>query len=163
MAALTDAQRTFIVQRLACFGTPSEVAEAVKEEFGLDLPRQQVQYYDPTVGEQPAEQWRAIFEETREKYVEEVGRHGIAHKAYRLDRLQEMEKRAVRMGNLGLAADLLEQAAKEVGEKFTNRHKLEHSGQVDTGGPLLVPAGVSPEDWERVAAETQGGADDDEE
>jgi hypothetical protein len=31
------AVKAFIVERLACFGKPSEVADAVKEEFGVTI------------------------------------------------------------------------------------------------------------------------------
>ncbi len=40
LAALTDAQKLFIVQQLACFRTPTEVAEDLVEEFGIELARQ---------------------------------------------------------------------------------------------------------------------------
>ena len=37
---LPDEVKAFVVQALACFDTPSEVAKAVKEEFGLVVSRQ---------------------------------------------------------------------------------------------------------------------------
>ena len=43
MAALKSEVKSFIVQALACFDTPSQVAEAVKNEFGVVLSRQQVE------------------------------------------------------------------------------------------------------------------------
>jgi hypothetical protein len=39
-------------------------------------------------------------------------------------------------GNVAMVAQLMEQAAKEQGEAYTNRQKLEHSGK--DGGPLTV-------------------------
>jgi len=48
MATLTDAHKHFIVQALACWDSPTQVAEAVREEFGVDVPRGQVAQYDPT-------------------------------------------------------------------------------------------------------------------
>ena len=48
MAALKSEVKSFIVQALACFDTPSQVAEAVKNEFGVVLSRQQVETHDPT-------------------------------------------------------------------------------------------------------------------
>lgn len=43
MASLNNEIKAFIVQALACFDTPSQVAKAVKQEFDLDVSRQQVE------------------------------------------------------------------------------------------------------------------------
>jgi hypothetical protein len=51
----------------------------------------------------------------------------IANKAYRLRVLQRMAT-AENMKNMGMTAQLLEQAAKECGDAYTNKHKVEHSG-----------------------------------
>ncbi|KTC33210.1 hypothetical protein AO265_35290 [Pseudomonas sp. ABAC61] len=48
MAALKNEVKSFIVQALACFDTPSQVVEAVKNEYGLVVTRQQVETHDPT-------------------------------------------------------------------------------------------------------------------
>ena len=45
-----------------------------------------------------------------------------------------MIHKAESKGNMPLAAQLLEQAAKEVGEAYTNRQRLEHTGK--DGGPI---------------------------
>lgn len=108
-----------IVTRLACFESPSEVAEAVRERFGIEVPRQQVYGYDAAAAEQTgrriAQHWRELFWETRRRYLSDMASVGVANKVYRLRRLDEMFRKAERMGNLRLAAALLEQAAKEVG------------------------------------------------
>ena len=64
---LSDEVKYFIVQKLACFGTPSEVAKDVKDEFGIVISRQRVQLYDPTkkAGADLGAELRAIFEATR--------------------------------------------------------------------------------------------------
>jgi hypothetical protein len=49
MAALKDEVKRFIVQSLACFDTPSQVAQAVKDTFGLEVSRQQCEFYDPEI------------------------------------------------------------------------------------------------------------------
>lgn len=137
MATLTERQKRFVVMELACFETPTEVAESVQERFDVDVYRQQIQYYDPTVGKQkPAEKWRELFHEAREQYIEDTARHGIAHKTFRLGKLQQMLQKALEMQNYPLAAELLEQAAKERGGKFTNKQLLEHSGR--DGGPVEI-------------------------
>jgi hypothetical protein len=37
MKRLTDAQKSYVVQELACFGTPKEVSEALMLEHGARL------------------------------------------------------------------------------------------------------------------------------
>lgn len=161
MATLTERQQRFVVTELACFETPKEVVESVQERFGVDdVYRQQVQYYDPTVGKQePAEKWRALFHEAREQYIEDTARHGIAHRTYRLGKLQEMLRKAMRMGNLPLAADILEQAAKEEGEKFTNKQLLEHSGP--EGGPIETADRTPQQVEEKLREMLEAGEIDD--
>lgn len=66
MAALKDEVKRFIVQALACFDTPTQVVQAVKETFGLDVTRQQCELYDPTkyAGRDLGVKWRTVFEDT---------------------------------------------------------------------------------------------------
>ncbi|MEN1613625.1 DUF2280 domain-containing protein, partial [Pseudomonas aeruginosa] len=47
MATLNSDVKAFIVQALACFDTPSQVAESVKKEFGIEVSRQQIESHDP--------------------------------------------------------------------------------------------------------------------
>lgn len=130
MAALKGEVKAFIVQSLACFDTPSQVVESVKKEFGLAIPRQQVESHDPTKanGKGLAQKWVDMFNATRERFQSEISDIPIANKAYRLRVLDRMVTRAEAMKNMALAASLMEQAAKEVGDAYTNRHKFEHSG-----------------------------------
>ncbi|GAB1578657.1 DUF2280 domain-containing protein [Bordetella petrii] len=134
MARLNDAQKRYIVQALACYDTPAQVAEAVKEEFGLDVHRAQVAQYDPTKvsGQDLAKKWRDLFDDTRKRFRDEVAEIPIADQAYRLRTLQRAMAKAERQGNVAMVSQLLEQAAKEVGGAFTNRR--EHSGP--GGGPI---------------------------
>lgn len=129
---LSDDVKTFIVQALACWDTPSEVAKAVKDEFGLVVSRQAVQAYDPTkrAGADLSAEFRAIFDTTRAIFLADTASVGISHRAVRLRRLQRLADRAEGLGSLSLAADLLQQAAKEVGDAFTNRVALKHTGAV---------------------------------
>ena len=48
MASLNRKQKYFIVRSLAVFNTPQETVLLVKEEFDLEVSRQQVETYDPT-------------------------------------------------------------------------------------------------------------------
>ncbi|WP_409264712.1 DUF2280 domain-containing protein [Pseudomonas sp. KCJK9000] len=123
MAALSNEVKAFIVQALACFDTPSQVAEAVKNEFGIEVSRQSVESHDPTkrAAQRLAKRWVVLFEDTRKRFREETAEIPIANRAYRLRTLGRMAEKAENMRNLALTAQLLEQAAKEVGDVYVNR------------------------------------------
>jgi hypothetical protein len=125
MAALKNEVKSFIVQALACFDTPSQVAEAVKNEFGVALPRQQVESHDPTkaCSKGLAAKWQTLFHDTRKRFREETADIPIANRAYRLRAMNRFVERAEGMKNIGLAMQILEQAAKEVGDVYVNRSR----------------------------------------
>ena len=123
MAALSSEVKAFIVQALACFDTPSQVAEAVKQEFNVVVSRQQVETHDPTksAGKGLAVKWVTLFHDTRKRFREETAEIPIANRAFRLRGLGRMAEKAENMRNLALTAQLYEQAAKEVGDVYVNR------------------------------------------
>lgn len=127
MTTLTEDVKAFIVQALACFDTPTQVSEAVKEEFGLEVTRQQVASYDPTkkTARGLAKKWQAIFHATRKSFLEDTAAIPIANQTFRLRALQKMYEKTASRGNYGMAAQLIEQAAKESGGMFVNRLKSE--------------------------------------
>lgn len=123
MAALSNEVKAFIVQALACFDTPSQVAAAVREEFGLEVTRQKCEAHDPTkrAGRDLAKRWVTLFEDTRKRFREETADIPIANRAFRLRALGRMAEKAETMKNMALSAQLLEQAAKECGDMYVNR------------------------------------------
>ncbi|MFW9268014.1 DUF2280 domain-containing protein [Pseudomonas sp. D2-30] len=127
MAALKDEVKRFIVQSLACFDTPSQVAQAVKDTFGLEVSRQQCEFYDPTkyAGRDLALKWRTVFEDTRKRFREETAEIPIANRAFRLRALNRFVEKAESMKNISLAMQILEQAAKETGDMYVNRSRKE--------------------------------------
>ncbi|CAD7023199.1 hypothetical protein REJC140_00126 [Pseudorhizobium endolithicum] len=137
---LTDEVKTYIVQALACFDSPSIVAGSVKKEFGVDISRQLVETYDPNkkAAAKISDKWRLLFEETRKTFLEDTASIAISHRAVRLRALQRMADKAETQGNMVLASSLLKQAAEEVGGSYTNRREL--TGK--DGKDLPVP--VSP-------------------
>ena len=139
MAALNQATKVFIVTRLACFDQIQEVVKATRDELGVTVSRQQVQSYDPTgkMGERLSPKLTELFHETRKKFLDDTSAIPIANKAVRLRMLQRAADKAVEKGNSVLMASLVEQAAKEVGDAFTNKQKVEQSGVV---GSVPVPA-----------------------
>lgn len=123
MAALKSDVKAFIVQALACFDTPSQVSQAVKQEFDIDVTRQQVEQHDPTkrAGSHLALKWQTLFHDTRKRFREETADIPIANRAFRLRGLARMAEKAESMRNLALTAQLYEQAAKECGDMYVNR------------------------------------------
>ncbi|MBP8005323.1 MAG: DUF2280 domain-containing protein [Acinetobacter sp.] len=92
MATLREPVKIFIVQALACFETPQQVADAVKQEFGIEILRQQVAAYDPTkpTGKNLSKKLRVLFENTRESFKQNVFDIPLANKSFRLNELQKI-------------------------------------------------------------------------
>ena len=137
---LTEPARTFAVQALACFDPPSVVVGAIRKEFGLTITPQSCEAYDPTkrAGRNLAKRWVELFHTTRSTFLESQAEIGISHRVVRLRALQRMAERAEAIGNLALAAQLYEQAAKEVGGSYSNRRELSGPG----GAPIEVSANL---------------------
>ena len=133
MASLTERQKRFIVERLACYDTPSEVASAFEEAFGEAIPRQQVNNYDASKAysrKDMAKGLVAFFDACRAEFKSDTEGISIAQKAVRLRRLDRMSRQAEQMRNLDLAARLMEQAAKECGDAYTNKRLIQMSGAI---------------------------------
>ncbi|MDP9766949.1 DUF2280 domain-containing protein [Kosakonia cowanii] len=148
MAALKPDVKAFIVQALACFDTPSQVVESVQKEFGISITRQQVESHDPTKasGKGLAQKWVDLFHDTRKRFQTELSDIPIANKAYRLRALDRMMTKAESMRNMALAASLMEQAAKECGDAYTNKQKLEHSGGLAVSSVASVMDEIGDDD-----------------
>jgi hypothetical protein len=130
MANLKNEVKSFIVQALACFDTPSQVVESVKNEYGIVVSRQQVETHDPTksAGKGLAVKWVALFQDTRKRFREETAEIPIANRAFRLRAMNRSFERADSSKNIPLAMQILEQAAKETGDMFVNRARKEEAG-----------------------------------
>ena len=148
MAALSPEVKAFIVQALACFDTPTQIASQVKQEFGLDISIQQVSSYDPTkaIAKNLGQKWIDLFNATRTRFQTELSDIPIANKAYRLRALDRMMTKAESMRNMALAASLMEQAAKECGDAYTNKQKVEHSGGLAVSSVASVMDEIGDED-----------------
>jgi hypothetical protein len=138
VAKLTEDVQTFVVQQLACFLTPSEVAATVSEEFGVEIGRQQAWKYHPANNPDLAPNWRAMFEATRAAFVAETATIGIAHRAYRLRRLERYLHCAEETKRYGLAAQLLKQAAEEMGGTYTSRREITAKDGAPLGPAVVV-------------------------
>jgi len=134
----SDDVKTRVVQSLACFDSPSVVAKAIKADFGVEISPQAVEAYDPNkaAGKKLSERFRLLFAETRKAFLEDTSQIAISHRAVRLRTLQRMAEKAETLGNMVLAASLLEQAAKEVGDSYTNRRELTGKDGKDLPAPV---------------------------
>ncbi|MGO2507283.1 MAG: DUF2280 domain-containing protein [Psychrobacter alimentarius] len=139
MATLNNKVKAFIVQGLATYMTPSEVAQAVKEEFDIVVTRQQVSFYDPSkaAGLTLSKKWADLFKQFRDDFNNDIQAIPIANKAYRMTMLNRMTIDAEKSKNRPLAASLLEQAAKEMGEVFTNKHKVDNTSSDKSMTPVV--------------------------
>lgn len=151
---LEDKHKRFIVAALACYDTPSQVAESFKEEFGHVITRMQVGEYNPTIGSgrKLGKEWRDLFHATRKAFLEDVSTIPIANQATRLRVLQRRLERAEKANNPMLVLQILEQAAKEIGGAYGDRRRVEVSGP--GGGPIKSENlhSVSDEELERIIA-----------
>ena len=147
MAALSPEVKAFIVQALACFDTPTQIASQVKQEFGLDISIQQVSSYDPTkaIAKNLGQKWIDLFNATRTRFQTELSDIPIANKAYRLRALNRMMTSAEKMRNMALAASLMEQAAKEVSGIYTSRLNVETAGKSSSNAQARA-AGINPQE-----------------
>ncbi len=124
---LSDEAKRFVVQQLAMFETPSDVAKTVKDEFGLEITRQSVEAYDPhkRAGVALSQEFRDLFEATRTTLLTDTAAIGVSHKVVRLRTLARLIETAEKRGNAVLAANLLVQVAKEMGDAYTNRQRID--------------------------------------
>ncbi|HGE7372832.1 TPA: DUF2280 domain-containing protein [Klebsiella aerogenes] len=152
MAALKPEVKAAIVQMLACYDSLSIVVEAIQKDYGLKVTPQQVESHDPTKvsGKGLAKKWVDLFNATRERFLNEISDIPIANKAYRLRVLDRMATRAEGMKNLALTAEIIEQAAKECGDAYTNKHKFEHSGP---NGGAIQTITMSKEEYKSARQE----------
>lgn len=121
MAELTNKLKLEVVLRLARFEKAADVARWLKADYGLDCPISQLVQYDAS---KPAftasDKYRQVFEAGRKAFLHDVAVVPAAQQAYRLNMLQRGVESAASKGNWPLVAQLLEQAAKEVGGAYTN-------------------------------------------
>lgn len=132
MARITKKVKLFIVRMLAEFETPTQTSKTVREIFKVDVTPQQCEAYDPTkrTGQDLSKDLRDKFFEYRRIANEELEAIPIANKRYRLQLLQQLVEKYP--DNPVLIPKWAEQAAKEMGGLFTNRHEVTGAN----GGPV---------------------------
>jgi hypothetical protein len=147
MAELTEPQKTFIVQSLAQFVSPADVARSFRDEFDIEIEVKQICKFDPTRHAYEAgEKWRPIFEATREKFLNDVSAVPISQQAYRLQILQQNLTAALKVKNMKLANETLKQAAEEMGGILTNERNV----NIEKGGGFRD---LTPDERRQAVAE----------
>ncbi|MFP0547903.1 DUF2280 domain-containing protein [Acinetobacter baumannii] len=160
MAALKEPVKIFIVQSLACFETPQQVADAVQQRFGIEIDRRQCEGYDPTkfTGRNLSKKLKELFEQTRKDFRENVEDIPIANKAFRLRELQKMYEDSGR--NKRAKQNLLKQAFQETDGRVTRQEITGANGDPiktennNTNKMVLTPeqlANLTPQELSRLA------------
>jgi hypothetical protein len=116
---------------------PVDVQKALKLNFGIEISLPGIIHYDVSNPEL-VKKWRALFNQAQNKFLKDASKIPISLKTYRLSKLQRLfdaeENESPRMQNKKAMRAILEQAAKESGDVFTNRRKHEQDG---AGGKQL--------------------------
>ena len=150
MARLKKEVQTYIVRSLAQFNTPQETADLVKEEFKIEVTRQQCEAYDPTkrIGKDLSQSLKKEFEETRKSYLDAPKNIPIANQTVRLEVYQRLINKAK---SPVMALKILKQAAEEMGGKYTNKTDVTTNGEsLNANKPTvieLVAPHVKGTDW----------------
>ncbi len=134
-AKLTDVSRAFIVRELACFASPKEAADAIKEKFDIDITPQGAEHYDATkvAGKDVSKKWQQLFALTREAFLDDSAKSvPYANKSVRIRELARAAQIFKQQKNYLGMARILEMIAKETGGVFTNKRELTGKG----GGPI---------------------------
>lgn len=128
---LKDDHRAFLVTEFACFATPKQAADALKQEFGIRISPQGAQHYDVTsgAGSRSAKKWKALFAIEREAFTKHAElRIPEAFQAVRIQKLALASREFEQKKNFMAMADMLERIAKECGNVHTNRREVTGKG-----------------------------------
>ena len=123
---LKDLHRAFLVMEFACFSTPMQAADALKQEFGIEISPQGAQHYDVTsgAGRQAAKKWHDLFAVSRQAFLDDVeARVPESFKSVRVQELARASRIFKKRGNFMAMAAMLERIAKEMGDVHTNRRE----------------------------------------
>ncbi len=161
MAALKEPVKMFIVQSLACFETPQQVADAVMQRYGIEIDRRQCENYDPTkfAGRNLSKKLKDLFERSRKDFQANIEDIAIANKAFRLKELQGMYDDSGK--NKRLKQNLLKQAFQETDGRVSrqeitgaNGGTIKTENEQKQSEPTYTPddlAKLTPQELSRLA------------
>lgn len=148
MATLSARHKAFIVTLLARFEAPSDVQEAVNEEFDLEVSSSQIAYYNPQArsgNDRLADRWKELFKEQRRRYTDAIEDVAIAHERVRLEKLQKVVESRMQHSDHRTVMKALEQAAKERGGAYTNKRDVTSKGERLEPPNIYVYGGEEPD------------------
>jgi hypothetical protein len=130
MTKLNDAQKAFVVARLASHDQATGIARELHVRHGVTISAQAIEYYDPTrhSGSKCPKRWADLFHATRNGLNKDMAELAAADKLDRVRWRGDMAVAAMEKRQYRLANDILDSIAKECGDAFSNRQKHEHSG-----------------------------------
>jgi hypothetical protein len=111
---LTDAQREYVVERLAVFESPTAITRTLQQEFGVRISHQAIRRYDPTRSTGCPERWKLLFAATRQKFIEGKAGRGAANAILRTRKRERMMLRAVET----IADRIIKSTAEYEGDAF---------------------------------------------
>jgi hypothetical protein len=101
MKRLSEAIKRRIVEHLACFRTHAEASELIREEFDVSLTSRHVRAYDPMCFQfAGGRKWEEYHGLVRKRFETEIGDIPIAHRAFRLRKLQRMLDLQIKGGDM---------------------------------------------------------------
>ena len=105
-----------MIELFAQFQGVTQVADAIKREFGQTLDRRTVESFNPdSPRARVGKRLRLMFETHRKAYVDATAKQGVAHQAHRLRLIGELVEKASNSKDFAAALRGLELAAKEMG------------------------------------------------
>jgi hypothetical protein len=121
---LTRAQKADVVRRLAAYDSPGAIAKSLKQDYGIEITRQAIAFYDPTrySARRRPKRWADLFRETRAEIIAGKADAGAAHRLVRVRRLDQMACDQMDKGNAAEARALLKQAADEMSRMAEERN-----------------------------------------
>ena len=129
MTKLNDAQKAFVVERLASHYQTTGIAREVRQRYGITVSAQAIEFYDPTrYSSECPKRWADLFHATRDGFNKGKADIPAANRLVRVRWRGDMALAAMEQGQYKLANDILDSIAKECGDAFSNRQKHEHSG-----------------------------------
>lgn len=145
---LKEEHKRYIVRCFARFLTCSEVVEALKSQYGIEITTPGASWYNPhtVAGSDLAPELKALFDDERARYLAEIDRVPIANEAVRLERLEALYQKDAKRGATANAAAHLEQAARERGGMFTNKRFVEVKTREQLAALLGVALDELPDD-----------------
>lgn len=122
--AMDDKVRAYIVTRMACYDSVKDI-HASLVEMGIDITPQAVSRYNPENVNGPAPKWKALFDQAREDFLRSMSKEPLFNRQFRMRKLHTIFEKHMAKAQYVLAAQILEQAAKEAGNVYTNVAKVQ--------------------------------------